>query len=51
MVLFVFQSDGSSGLSPELALLLPSALEEARVLGQEREFRRLLTQLQTAAPG
>ena len=38
-------------LSPELALLLPSALEEARVLGQEREFRRLLTQLQTAAPG
>ena len=38
-------------LSPELALLLPSALEEARVLGQEREFRRLLAQLQTAAPG
>lgn len=36
----------SGGLSPELSLLLPSALEEARVLGQEREFRRLLAQLQ-----
>ena len=34
------------GLSPELTRLLPSALEEARVLGQEREFRQLLTQLQ-----
>ena len=33
------------GLSPELAKLLPSALEEARVLGQERDFRRLLAQL------
>ena len=34
------------GLSPELARLLPSALEEARLLGQEREFRQLLAQLQ-----
>ena len=31
----------------KLAGLLPSALEEARVLGQEREYRRLLAQLQT----
>jgi len=37
----------AAGLSPELARLLPSALEEARVLGQEREFRQLLAQLQS----
>jgi len=36
----------SGGLSPELQVLVPSALEEARVLGQEREFRQLLAQLQ-----
>ncbi len=36
----------AAGLSPELARLLPSALEEARVLGQEREFRQLLARLQ-----
>ncbi len=35
----------AGGLSPELAKLLPSALEEARVLGQERNFRRLLAKL------
>jgi len=37
---------GSGDLSPELEGLLPGALEEARVLGQEREFRRLLDELQ-----
>ena len=36
----------AAGLSPELTRLLPSALEEARVLGQEREFRQLLARLQ-----
>ncbi len=36
----------TADLSPELARLLPSALEEARVLGQEREFRQLLARLQ-----
>ena len=35
----------TADLSPELARLLPSALEEARVLGQEREFRQLLARL------
>jgi len=34
-------------LSPELAKLLPSAIEEARVLGQERELRRLVAHLQS----
>jgi hypothetical protein len=37
----------AGGLSPELAKLLPSAIEEARVLGQEREFRRLVAALQS----
>jgi len=37
----------AGGLSPELAKLLPSAVEEARVLGQEREFRRLVAALQS----
>jgi len=38
--------DPGGVLSPELAKLLPSALEEARVLGQERELRRLVAHLQ-----
>jgi uncharacterized membrane protein YgaE (UPF0421/DUF939 family) len=37
---------GPMGLSPDLAALLPSALEEARLLGQEQDFLRLLQQLQ-----
>jgi uncharacterized membrane protein YgaE (UPF0421/DUF939 family) len=36
------------GLTATLRALLPSALEEARVLGQEREFQELLRQLEPA---
>ena len=36
------------GLTATLQALLPSALEEARVLGQESEFRELLRQLEPA---
>ena len=35
-----------AGLTASLEALLPSALEEARLLGQEQEFRELLRQLQ-----
>ncbi|MEB3361913.1 MAG: FUSC family protein, partial [Synechococcaceae cyanobacterium] len=38
------------GLTAPLRALLPSALEEARVLGQEREFQDLLRQVQRARP-
>ena len=40
----------ADGLTAPLQALLPSALEEARVLGQEREFHDLLLQLQRARP-
>ncbi len=40
------ETPGPTGLSPDLAALLPSALEEARLLGQEQDFLRLLLQLQ-----
>jgi uncharacterized membrane protein YgaE (UPF0421/DUF939 family) len=40
----------ADGLTAQLQALLPSALEEARVLGQERELRDLLLQLQRARP-
>ncbi len=36
------------GLTATLRALLPSALEEARLLGQEREFQELLRQLEPA---
>lgn len=36
------------GLTASLRALQPSALEEARVLGQEREFQELLRQLEAA---
>ena len=39
------------GLTPALAALLPSALEEARVLGQEPDIRRLLLRLQPEKGG
>ncbi len=40
----------ADGLTAQLQALLPSALEEARVLGQERELQDLLRQLQRARP-
>ena len=41
-------ASSGAGLTTPLQALLPSALEEARVLGQEREFQELLRQLQCA---
>lgn len=39
-------ADGADAMTPELSALLPSALEEARLLGQERPFRARLERLE-----
>ena len=38
-------AEGAEGMTPELSALLPSALEEARALGQEPQFRAQLEAL------
>jgi uncharacterized membrane protein YgaE (UPF0421/DUF939 family) len=43
-------ADGADRLDDELRRLLPSALEEARLLGQERAFEALVERLQPVNP-